>query len=286
MSARKLPTKTSLFGTRDRPSSRTRTALSSALVVALYVCLASWLVATTFLTGWAIGLSATGQSVAIPDDVRDRVRWARVPSGWEDMTRKQVRRHFKCKARDADQDKALPTTEEWRLMRAKFRDAVNPGAAFDDAVPPTEGYALYDDDGSGGGGRKQPYYAKSSEGRGRGLFATRDIAKGEVVHDGERSDVVFPDGAAWRRYIFSLPRDLACDTTSWNWTQEREGGAFELRSSLNIAILMNGGGTFGSNIRPLSSRSVKFVATRDIAKDEEIMYDYKAYKTKWSAFGL
>jgi len=63
-------------------------------------------------------------------------------------------------------------------------------------------------------GEKQPYYAKKSPGKGRGLFASRDIKKGEVVHDGTNSDVIM-SGKDFRRFIFALPQKMACDATEW-----------------------------------------------------------------------
>ena len=65
---------------------------------------------------------------------------------------------------------------------------VDAGAVFDDPVPPTVGYTL---DGRGA----QPYYPKLLKGMGRGLFASRDILKGEIIQRGTRSDITFPDGS-------------------------------------------------------------------------------------------
>ena len=73
-------------------------------------------------------------------------------------------------------------------MRRNFVSTVDAGAVFDDPVPPTVGYTL---DGRGA----QPYYPKLSKGMGRGLFASRDISKGEIIHRGARSDIISPDGS-------------------------------------------------------------------------------------------
>ena len=40
-----------------------------------------------------------------------------------------------------------------------------------------------------------------------------------LVDDGNKH-VAFPDASAYRRYIFSLPRKLACDIEEWPWTQK------------------------------------------------------------------
>ena len=75
-----------------------------------------------------------------------------------------------------------------------------------------------------GNGNPPPYYAGHGD-RGRGLFASRDIKKGELVHDGNKSDIQFPsddDGLAWRRLVFNLPRNKACDVIDWSWTAQTE----------------------------------------------------------------
>ncbi|KAL9186319.1 hypothetical protein ACHAXT_005557 [Thalassiosira profunda] len=212
------------------------------------------------------------------------------PDGWEEYDYNDIRDHFGCKHRSRDDSKSLPSLEDWNFMRKKFTEVVDNDKEWDDPVPPTLGYSLE---------RHipvpPPYYAKVSEhavGGGRGLFASRDIDEGELVHDGTRSDVIFPDAIAWRRFVFSLPREFACDSTDWHWMQRlEEDGPYFLLAGINISSLMNSGGKeFGPgrspNALPDSPTSGKFYATRDIAKNEEILTDYDAYYTNWSEVGL
>ncbi len=82
-----------------------------------------------------------------------------------------------------------------------YKEQVDETATFDDAIPPTEGYTL-------GNGRPVPYVAGySSDGKGRGLFAKRNIKEGELIHD-IHGDVTFPSGMAWRKFVFNLPRAM------------------------------------------------------------------------------
>ena len=124
------------------------------------------------------------------------------------------------------------------------------------------------------------------------IFASRDIEKGELVHVGYHSDVIFPSPIAWRKFVFSLPPPFACDQTDWHWMQRlEEGGPYRLIGSLNISSLMNSGGIeFGPgrmpNLLPSSSTSGDFYATKDIEKGEEILTDYDAYTTNWKLVGL
>ena len=207
--------------------------------------------------------------------------WER-PDNWEAYDFYQTRNHFKCRDYAHDQDKPMPSMEDWNYMKDAYQKVV-PGAKFDDKVSPTEGYTINNENGEAA-----PYYAAHSlDGRGRGLFASRDIKKGELVHDGRKSDFIFPSAMAWRRYVFSLPRNKACDVIDWSWTQKKKKrGPYQLFSAMNISILLNGGDKDTVNINPRSSLSSKMYALRDIRKGEELLHDYEIYDTVWHEVGL
>ena len=123
--------------------------------------------------------------------------------------------------------------------------------------------------------------------RGRGLFASRDIKKGELIHDGTQAEVIFPSGMSWRKYIFALPRNKACDMIDWTWTQEHESdGKVHILTAMNIEVLWNGGNKKTVNTSPESDHSMKEYALRDIAKGEELLTDYQAVVTDWEPVGL
>lgn len=204
------------------------------------------------------------------------------PDGWEEYSYLDIRDHFDCGYRSRDNYKSLPSLEDWNFMRKTYTEVVDSNKKWDDPVPPTLGYSL-----DTGVPVPPPYFPEASVGTGRGLFASRDIMKGELVHDGTHSDVVFPSGVAWKRFVFSLGRDLACDCSDWHWMQKlEEGGKYFMLGGLNISSLMNSGGKeFGPgrtpNALPESIYSGKFFATRDIEKFEEILTDYDSYYTNW-----
>ncbi|KAL7529868.1 hypothetical protein ACHAXR_006105 [Thalassiosira sp. AJA248-18] len=205
-----------------------------------------------------------------------------IPNGWEEMGFHSIRQHYRCRAHAHDQTKPLPSLEDWQFLRDMYKKIVDENANFeDDPVPPTEGYTF-------GEGGPPPFYAKhSTEGRGRGLFASRDIKKGELVHDGNQSDFTFPNAMAWRRFIFALKRKKACDVIDWTWTQQtEENGPYKIFSAMNISILLNGGDESDSNIMPPTDTSSKMYATKDIRKDEELLSDYYIYDTVWDQVGL
>jgi hypothetical protein len=169
-----------------------------------------------------------------------------------------MRKHFDC---ERDLVTPIPTLEDWEYLRSKFNEIVDKHAVFNDPVPPTEGYTM---DGNG-----PPPYNAAHGTRGRGVFASRDIEKGELVQDGNRSDV-------------------ACDLYHWTWTQKKSRkGKYNFFSAMNISILFNGArASHEVNVRPSSSISSRFFALRDIKKGEELLYDYGVYATVWDAVGL
>lgn len=98
---------------------------------------------------------------------------------------------------------------------------------------------------------------------------------------------MFPTASSWKRFVFSLPRDRACDVAIWSWTQEREDGSLAIYVAFNISVLFNSGENGErNNVSPESSVSSKFYATRDIKKGEELLYDYGVYVTDWKKVGL
>jgi hypothetical protein len=208
-------------------------------------------------------------------------------NGWHLWGYHTFKDKFNCSAYLADKTKPLPTMEYWQTMLNAYNQVVDPTYKFDDVVPPTQGYRLNEDG-------PQPYYAKLSPGKGRGVFASRDIKKGEIVHNGTKSDVVFPNATSWKRFMFALPRKMACDNAEWTFIQRyEEGGPMRIVSSLNIAILMNEGDTLEQvNVEPqnedrnFSEYATVLYATRDIKKDEEILMDYDDYPTDLNAAGL
>jgi hypothetical protein len=204
-----------------------------------------------------------------------------LPNDWVEWGFVRIRHKFKCGDYVVNEVKPLPSMEYWQIVLDTYNKEVDKSYKFDELVPPTQGYR-FNEAGA------QPYYAKVSKGKDRGLFASRDIQKGELVHDGTKSDVVFPDAMAWRRFVLALPRKVACDVTEWSWTQRlEEGGPMKILMAINISILMNNGNTPKQiNAVPKSSTSSLFYATQDIKKDEEILTDYDIYDTRFDLAGL
>ncbi|KAL7527481.1 hypothetical protein ACHAXR_001979 [Thalassiosira sp. AJA248-18] len=262
-----------------------------------------------FVQLYWLGFSLGTTYVAMEEDtynpnLLDTIKWSVYPDGWEKYSYSKIATHFKCYAHGRDQTKQLLTIDEWNFLRKRWNEVVDNTTTFDDGVPPTEGYShevnnttMFDDrvpqgyshkyGGGRGGVGPPPYYAKHSKGKGRGLFASRDIKKDELVHDGTKDTVVFPDGKSFRRYAFSLPRRYACELIHWKWTQQlKENGPMKLMTAIDISIFMNSGKGKQINVMPESKTSLRFRAKRDIKKDEEILYNYGYFQTNWRKVGL
>ncbi|KAL9185179.1 hypothetical protein ACHAXT_002956 [Thalassiosira profunda] len=212
------------------------------------------------------------------DNIEGKVLSPR-PDGWETWSWSTFRKKLQCQ-KYLRGTAPLPTLEYWQTLRDAYRREVDPSMPFDDPIPPTRGYTLNAASGEG-----PPYVAKLSPGKGRGLFASRDIRRGELVdgiEGGTRSDVIFPDLDAMRRYLLALPRGMACDVTEWSYAQRlTKGGPTLLMTATDISILMNTAAESKDvNVGPKDgTSSVVLYATRDITKGEEILMDYDVFPT-------
>ncbi len=222
---------------------------------------------------------ASDSTATTADQEEDNSKWKTLPDGYDQYTFTEIRHHFNCLEHAHDQTKPLPSLDEWTYMRKQMKLLVDARLNLDDPIPPTQGYS------HGNTGVPPPYYPQRSDGKGRGLFASRDIKEGELVHDGPHSYIVFPDAMSFRRLIFSLPRKSACDITEWAWHQQLSPtGKLTILVDANIAALMNSSDE--PNIAPKTDTGTLFYALRDINKGEEILFDYNIYDTDWANVGL
>ena len=152
-------------------------------------------------------LDQDGNHITVPkwDEIKG------LPPDWETYRYYDLRRYYDCHGYSHEKTKPLPTNAIYQHFRDVYMKVVNPKPNskyyppfLNDPVPGTEGYNF------DGEGNAQPYHADHGS-RGRGLFASRRIRKGELVHDGSKSDIIFPSGMAFRKYLFALSRKEACD---------------------------------------------------------------------------
>lgn len=228
--------------------------------------------------------SEDSQIVIIKTLDMEHTPWPK-PQAWDGFSYQRMWKHFQCRPYSNDRTKPLPTMEHWQLLRDAYTKYVDPTIQFNDPTPPTLGYTLKN-------GQPPPFIAKHSDKGGRGLFASRRIKEGEIIHDGEIDSLEFSSPASFREFIFSLPRNRACDMLDWVWTQRQsENDPLRLYVAFTITVLWNG--MFNKklrnaalNVNPESSFSSKFIALRDIDEGEELLFDYGIYETDYEAVGL
>lgn len=90
----------------------------------------------------------------------------------------------------------------------------------------------------------------TTDGRGRGIFATRDIKKGEMTYGGTKHYIFFFDGHSYRRYLDALSDEEACDMMKFTWPQDGVGrnGEAVIWGPMDDMALQNDGGKDGANI--------------------------------------
>lgn len=228
-----------------------------------------------------------------------------LPTEWNDWSLSDFKHEFMCRHHFNRESFSLYTWDQWEVLRTTFNKVVaeeSAAAVVDfhkDPVPPTKGYSF-----GGISGNTPPFYADQTERGSRGLFASRNIKKGELVHDGTETDITFPSVQSFRKFMFALPKkDMACDVTEWVWTQrkEEEGGKMYIMTVFNIAIYMNDADEAGKEVNALPKKKVdtegenkkeldhwwhKVYATKDIEKGEEILTHYAHYDGDWDKVGL
>eukprot|EP00985_Skeletonema_marinoi_P010581 scaffold4958_cov145-Skeletonema_marinoi.AAC.23 len=149
-------------------------------------------------------------------------------------------------------------------------------------------------------------------GKGKGLFASEMIKKGSLVMSLNAGNVgIFKDGATWRKFVATLPRETACNFIEWCWIQEiipEEGNEVDVRNGLTIfcafdeSSLMNAadfdwGYGEEANVRCGSSDDNEegpcrfdYYATRDIEAGEELTVNYDEFEDpdqhQWVLIGL
>ncbi len=100
-----------------------------------------------------------------------------------------------CYDHATDQNKPMYTPEMWRKLWEIFRDST----LFPFPIP-------NDDECP----EEPSYAAHTTDGKGRGIFASRNITEGSLVHPGHPNTVFFLDSTSWHRFVSSLPKMFAC----------------------------------------------------------------------------
>lgn len=135
--------------------------------------------------------------------------------------------------------------------------------------------------------------------KGRGLFASRDIKKGEVVRKEVRVGR-FYDARDYREFVLNLEVDFACDVLQWAYTI-LDDDEYYVGVDLDEASICNDGGENDANVVLATDEEFKKahiqegdewflyeVAARDIKAGEELLCLYKEFDrlNGWEQLGL
>jgi hypothetical protein len=100
--------------------------------------------------------------------------------------------NLNCWYHARDQNKPMYTPEMWEVLWDAFRESTL--FPFPSDICP-----------------KEPFYAAyTKDDKGRGVFASRNITKGSLVHAGYPNTVFFLDKKSWFRFVSLLPKMFAC----------------------------------------------------------------------------
>ena len=77
-------------------------------------------------------------------------------------------------------NKPLPSLDDWNLLRQTYTLIVDNTKTWNDPIPPTEGYSFQQKQIGGKEDKEEiaippPYYAKQSEGKGRGHVTSKKV---------------------------------------------------------------------------------------------------------------
>lgn len=175
----------------------------------------------------------------------------------------------------------IHSTSTWNKARDLYRSIVgkNIRGDFDDKP---DGFSV-------------PVEAKQSPPKGRGIFAARDIAAGDLIWSTKKT-ARFQDGPSYRKFIFGLEVGFACDVLQWAYVQDIGDGDYRVSVDLDEGCFCNNGGEDEANKGCDEEAAEKveggckenYFALRDIKAGEELLCSYGEFAVSngWSKFGL
>ena len=181
-----------------------------------------------------------------------------------DFNMAEMHIHLQCKEHAENENKPLYTAAMYQQLWKTFHEFTY--SSF--PIPTKKETRLIN---------SHHYVDDTKSNRGRGVFALHDITNGTFVYSGHPNTVFFLDADSFYRFVEALPsREMACDVLEWAWMQDviPDSGNRVLCLNMDGGAFTNHGGEIHSNIELMDKTSFDFYAKRDIAKGEEILYDY------------
>mmetsp|Transcript_20072 Transcript_20072/g.28432 ORF Transcript_20072/g.28432 Transcript_20072/m.28432 type:complete len:859 (+) Transcript_20072:163-2739(+) len=121
-----------------------------------------------------------------------------------------------------------------------------------------------------------PYEVRHSPGKGRGLFSTAPVKKGTLFWS-HIHHAVFPDEDSFRRFLESIPWELACDVLQWAYVEKIGPENFSVAVELDQGSLCNHGDSGEANIGGAGNYGGYLLTLRDMEIGEEFLQDYNTF---------
>jgi hypothetical protein len=118
-----------------------------------------------------------------------------VQSYHENATKSDIWAEYGCDA--IVKHRPVPTESIWTMLRTVYQDTVGPINSSIPLAGPITGFSVN-------------HVIKQTQGKGRGVFTVEDIKKGQLVYSGVLQVAEFTTGSQFRRFLRSIPNDLAC----------------------------------------------------------------------------
>lgn len=165
----------------------------------------------------------------------------------------------------------LTNTSTWDLLKDTFRTIF-------------KGNETWFNQGSG---FKVPVEVRYAPNKGRGVFASEFIPKGELVWSAANNVVMFSDGQSYEEFLDAIPQDLACDVLQWAYVEEYEDEDY-ICCDLDHGSIINSVyseddvlnlGCIQEDHKMVDCTPLLF-ALEDIEKGDEFLCDYDSFEVE------
>ena len=188
-----------------------------------------------------------------------------------------------------DRMRPAPTAADWNVLKEAYRK-VKKNTDPDDVY-------LYQTFDANDNGFKIPFEVRQSPGKGRGIFCTEFVRKGQFVSEARCGR--FYTEEQWREFLTSVPHELAKDCTDWAYVEKFKGRSAVWLDFCEAALMNHGdresrwkklccslrrsrysefAGSDKANVEEKihNGRWISY-AIRDIHAGEEILCDYEDF---------
>ena len=194
--------------------------------------------------------------------------------------------YYEC-AKVFSKERPIHSQDTWRkvreLFKTKFVSEKN-RATYD---PSKNGFSV-------------PYEVKqTADGKGRGIFATQDVAKGQRIWDTRSTAIFDATGTEYKKFLFTLDEDfddefvcdaLRCsymqkdqhDETNWHIAVDLDEGCFCNDGNYNHGI-NKGCDEDAAKDLPGGCTS-NYFALRHVEAGDEFLCDYSEFDFEWNQF--